>query len=104
MSDFKRREEKPLDSLKQKIKKNLQEYRENSGGPSLIEMKVKSVRIHPPTNRRVVILQEIKKERYIFIWVGETDAYEIALKHQDNSPEHLPRPHALLLNIIRGLD
>lgn len=68
----------------------------------MIEMTVESVRINLQTSQRVVIMKTTKQERYLFIWIGHTEAYAIAIELQGtNSPR--PLTHDLLKNVIYDL-
>jgi len=68
----------------------------------MVEMTVDSVRINLATQHRVVILKAAKEERYLFIWIAQTEAYAIAVELQGTTS---PRPltHDLLKNVITEL-
>ena len=68
----------------------------------MVEMTVESVRINLQTSQRVVILKATKQERYLFIWIAQSEAYAIAIELQGTSS---PRPltHDLLKNVIGDL-
>src|SRR6266704_6862685 len=68
----------------------------------MVEMTVESVRINLATQQRVVILKATKQERYLFIWIGNPEAFAIAVELQGATQ---PRPitHDLLKNVIGQL-
>ncbi|MEO7018666.1 MAG: bifunctional nuclease family protein [Ktedonobacteraceae bacterium] len=68
----------------------------------MVEMTVESVRINLQTSQRVVILKATKQERYLFIWIAQTEAYAIAIELQGTSPQR-PLTHDLLKNVIHEL-
>lgn len=68
----------------------------------MIEMTVESVRINLQTSQRVVILKATKQERYLFIWIAQTEAYAIAIELQGTSSQR-PLTHDLLKNVIHEL-
>jgi bifunctional DNase/RNase len=69
---------------------------------TMVEMTVDSVRINLATQQRVVILKATKRERYLFIWIAQPEAYAIAVELQGTTS---PRPltHDLLKNVIAEL-
>ncbi len=68
----------------------------------MVEMTVDSVRINLATQQRVVILKATKQERYLFIWIAQSEAFAIAVELQGTTS---PRPltHDLLKNVIAEL-
>ena len=68
----------------------------------LVRCVVESVRINLANNSRVVILKDSKIERYLLIWIGETESYAIASELQG---AHYDRPltHDLLYTIVGRL-
>jgi len=68
----------------------------------MIEMSVDSIRVSVMNSQRVVILKEIKADRYLPIWIGPAEADAIAIKLQGVS---VPRPltHDLLYSVIGTL-
>lgn len=68
----------------------------------MVEMTVESVRINLQTSQRVVILKATKQERYLFIWIAQTEAYAIAIELQGTSSQR-PLTHDLLKNVIHEL-
>jgi|SRR5947209_3971343 uncharacterized protein len=68
----------------------------------LVKCVVESVRINLANNSRVVIIKDSKIERYLLIWVGETESYAIASELQG---AHFERPltHDLLYTVVGRL-
>jgi bifunctional DNase/RNase len=68
----------------------------------MVEMTVESVRINLATGQRVVILKDMKLDRYLFIWIANAEAYAIAMELQGTTA---PRPltHDLLKSVITEL-
>ena len=64
-----------------------------------IEMKIKGLVIDPISKMPIVVLEDIKKERMLPIWIGVFEANAISLKMED---VHTPRPmtHALIMNFL----
>ena len=67
------------------------------------EMTVDSIRVHMPTGSHVVILREKDAERYLPIWIGNSEANAIALRITGITPER-PITHDLLVNILGAVD
>lgn len=63
---------------------------------------VESVRINLMNQTRVVLLKDTKIERYLLIWIGETEAYAIASEMQGARYER-PLTHDLLHTIVDRL-
>ena len=61
----------------------------------MIEMSVDSIRVSVMNSQRVVILKEMKADRYLPIWIGPAEADAIAIKLQG---VNVPRPLTLLLS------
>src|SRR5947209_19274994 len=68
----------------------------------LVRCFVESVRINLANNSRVVILKDSKIERYLLIWIAETESYAIASELQGAHYER-PLTHDLLYTIIGRL-
>ena len=68
----------------------------------MIEMTIDNVRVSPTNDRRVVILKERAGERYLPIWIGNTEANAIAAKLQ-RVTAHRPMSHDLLCLVIQAL-
>ena len=68
----------------------------------MIEMIIDSIRMSLMNYQRVVILKEKLSDRYLPIWIGQTEADAIAMKLQGVEP---PRPltHDLLRNLVKDL-
>jgi bifunctional DNase/RNase len=68
----------------------------------MVEMTVESVRINLATGQRVVILKDMRVDRYLFIWIANAEAYAIAMELQGTTA---PRPltHDLLKSVITEL-
>jgi bifunctional DNase/RNase len=65
----------------------------------MIEMTVAGVRIEFPSNSPIVLLREAEGERFLPIWIGQSEAQAIAIGQQGLAT---PRPmtHDLLKNIL----
>ena len=65
----------------------------------MIEMTVAGVRIEFPSNSPIVLLREADGERFLPIWIGQSEAQAIAIGQQGLAT---PRPmtHDLLKNIL----
>ena len=68
----------------------------------LVKCIVESVRINLMNQTRVVLLKDSKIERYLLIWIGETEAYAIASEMQGARYER-PLTHDLLFTIVERL-
>ena len=68
----------------------------------LVKCIVESVRINLMNQTRVVLLKDTKIERYLLIWIGETEAYAIASEMQGARYER-PLTHDLLHTIVERL-
>ena len=68
----------------------------------LVEMVVESVRVHMLSNRHVVILKDVERERYLPIWIGQWEASSIAMKLQGLTAER-PLTHDLFTAALDGL-
>ncbi len=70
--------------------------------PESVEVKVKRILLDPSSKTPVVLLESLKKHRFLPIWIGKPEATSIALEleHVD-----VPRPntHDLIRNIVEGL-
>lgn len=66
------------------------------------EMHVIGVRVEqPPQNQPVLLLRETDGERYLPIWIGQTEATAIALEQQGVEPAR-PLTHDLIKNLIEA--
>jgi uncharacterized protein len=68
----------------------------------LVEMVVESVRVHMLSNRHVVILKDVERDRYLPIWIGAWEASAIAMRLQGVSAER-PLTHDLFVNALEQL-
>ncbi len=68
----------------------------------LVEMVVESVRVHMLSNRHVVILKDVERDRYLPIWIGPWEASAIAMKLQGLSAER-PLTHDLFISALQQL-
>ena len=68
----------------------------------MIEMVIDSIRMSLMNYQRVVILKEKLSDRYLPIWIGQTEADAIAMKLQGIEPAR-PLTHDLLRNLVRDL-
>lgn len=68
-----------------------------------IEMKIKGLVVDPISKMPIVVLEDLKSERMLPIWIGVFEANAIALKIEDIST---PRPmtHDLLKNLLDELN
>ncbi|MBV6762561.1 bifunctional nuclease family protein [Rhodococcus sp. USK10] len=65
------------------------------------EMHVIGVRVEQPQNQPVLLLRETDGERYLPIWIGQTEATAIALEQQGVEPAR-PLTHDLIKNLIEA--
>lgn len=72
------------------------------GRVRLIEMVVESVRVHMLSSQHVVILKESERDRYLPIWIGQSEANAIAMRLQGISAER-PLTHDLLVSVVAAL-
>ncbi|MBT0568216.1 bifunctional nuclease family protein [Williamsia sp. CHRR-6] len=63
------------------------------------EMQVVGIRVEPPQGQPVLLLREVDGDRYLPIWIGQSEAASIALKQRGVEP---PRPltHDLIVNLM----
>lgn len=68
----------------------------------MVEMQVESIRINLLTPHRVVVLKEVRRDRYLAIVIGQAEADAIAIKLRNAD---MPRPltHDLLSKTIAAL-
>src|SRR4028119_2079830 len=72
------------------------------GRVRLIEMVVESVRVHMLSSQHVVILKESERDRYLPIWIGQSEANSIAMRLQGLSAER-PLTHDLVVSIVAAI-
>ncbi|MFD4367434.1 bifunctional nuclease family protein [Rhodococcus sp. NPDC058521] len=65
------------------------------------EMHVIGVRVEQPQNAPVLLLRETEGDRYLPIWIGQTEATAIALEQQGVEPAR-PLTHDLIKNLIEA--
>lgn len=67
------------------------------------EMRVVGIRVEPPNSQPVLLLRELEGERYLAIWIGQSEAASIALRQKGIEP---PRPltHDLIVNLIGAFE
>jgi uncharacterized protein len=68
----------------------------------VIELQLVGVRVELPTNQPIVLLKEREGERYLPIWIGQTEAQAIALAMQGVVTQR-PLTHDLLKNVLEEL-
>jgi uncharacterized protein len=68
----------------------------------LVEMVVESVRVHMLSNRHVVILKDVERDRYLPIWIGAWEASAIAMRLQGLAAER-PLTHDLFASTLEQL-
>lgn len=66
------------------------------------EMRVVGIRVEQPQNQPVLLLRESDGERYLPIWIGQTEAAAIALEQQGVQPAR-PLTHDLIKELISAL-
>ena len=65
------------------------------------EMRVIGVRVEQPQNQPVLLLRESDGDRYLPIWIGQTEATAIVLEQQGVEPAR-PLPHDLIKILIES--
>ncbi|MBJ8348511.1 bifunctional nuclease family protein [Antrihabitans sp. YC2-6] len=66
------------------------------------EMRVIGIRVEQPQNQPVLLLREAEGDRYLPIWIGQTEATAIVLEQQGVEPVR-PLTHDLIKNLITAL-
>src|SRR2546428_1556676 len=68
----------------------------------MIEMELAGVRVELPSNQPIVLLREREGERYLPIWIGQSEASAIAIALQGMIT---PRPmtHDLMKNLLEEM-
>jgi uncharacterized protein len=69
---------------------------------TLLEVRVRGVSVDPQAGSPVVLLEELRGEQVLPIWVGVFEARAIAMEMDDIKPVR-PMTHDLLKNIVEGL-
>jgi len=65
----------------------------------MIQVEIKSIRANIINNQRVVILKEIKKNRYLPLWIGEFESESIIVALQKIEVTR-PLTHDLFINLF----
>ena len=65
-------------------------------------MEVVGVRVEMPSNQPIVLLKETEGDRYLPIWIGQSEAAAIALEQQGVEPAR-PLTHDLIRDVITAL-
>lgn len=66
------------------------------------EMRVVGIRVEQPQNSPVLLLREADGDRYLPIWIGQTEATAIVLEQQGVEPAR-PLTHDLITTLIGAL-
>ncbi|BBY97615.1 bifunctional nuclease family protein [Mycolicibacterium fallax] len=66
------------------------------------EVLVVGIRVEQPQNQPVLLLREANGDRYLPIWIGQSEAAAIALKQQGVEPAR-PLTHDLIRDLITAL-
>ena len=69
----------------------------------MVEVEVVGIRVELPANQPVLVLRDISGDRYLPLWIGNSEATAISLAVDGVAP---PRPltHDLLVDVIDHLD
>ena len=69
----------------------------------MIEVEVVGIRVELPANQPVLVLRDLNGDRYLPLWIGNSEATAISLALDGVTP---PRPltHDLLVQVIDQLD
>src|SRR5437868_7451146 len=68
----------------------------------MAEVRVVGIRVEQPQNQPVLLLREADGDRYLPIWIGQTEAAAIALEQQGVEPAR-PLTHDLIATLIGAL-
>ena len=81
---------------------HMRHYVERKDGANMIEMTVDSVRVNNVTNLRTMVLKEKGSDRYLPIWIGQTEGDAIAMRLEG---QEIPRPltHRIMDTMIRDM-
>ena len=66
------------------------------------EVQVVGIRVEQPQNQPVLLLKESAGDRYLPIWIGQSEAAAIALQQQGVEPSR-PLTHDLIRDLIAAL-
>lgn len=67
------------------------------------EVRVIGIRVEQPQNQPVLLLRESNGDRYLPIWIGQTEAQAIALEQQGGVEPARPLTHDLIRDLITAL-
>ena len=81
---------------------HMRHYVERKDGANMIEMTVDHVRVNRSTNIRTMVLKEKESDRYLPIWIGQTEGDAIAMRLEG---QEIPRPltHRIMDTMIRDM-
>src|SRR5699024_2520054 len=65
------------------------------------EMQLVGIRVEQPQNQPVLLLRESEGERFLPIWIGQSEAAAIALEQQGVAPAR-PLTHDLIKDIVQA--
>ncbi len=68
----------------------------------MAEVRVVGIRVEQPANQPVLLLRETDGDRYLPIWIGQTEANAIILEQQGVEPAR-PLTHDLFRNVLGAL-
>ena len=68
----------------------------------MAEVRVVGIRVEQPQNQPVLLLRESNGDRYLPIWIGQSEAAAIALEQQGVEPAR-PLTHDLIRDVIAAL-
>jgi bifunctional DNase/RNase len=69
----------------------------------MIEVVIDSVRVSLTNQQRIVLLREVRSERYLAIWIGPFEAESITIALQEVEVAR-PQTHDLLKNVLTALN
>ena len=67
-----------------------------------IEMRIKGLVVDPLSKMPIIVLEDLRSERVLPIWIGVFEANAIALT-MENVPTPRPMTHDLMKNLLFGL-
>ena len=68
----------------------------------MVEVVIDSIRVSLMSQHRIVILKDVDSERFLPIWIGQSEAEAITVALQE-IPIVRPLTHDLLRNVLRDL-
>src|SRR5260370_33246752 len=72
------------------------------GQTQMGEVRVVGIRVERPKNQPVWLLREANGDRYLPVWIGQSEAAAIALEQQGHEPAR-PLTHDLIRDLIAAL-